>query len=143
MTTRSKKDYMALQNAWNICVIRYLTSYEDERLRIIDDFRDSLVDIKPDDTENEKNLRTTYENWEKNIWLPDCKKELDSWVKVNSFEAGDITNLHKQYEFIKRNNNYKRFRKILQVIQDSGIGLGQSGGEGHYVGPTDIDRFTR
>ena len=126
MNTRYKKDYMALQNAWNICVMKYLaTSYDDERLKIVDDFRDALIDIKPEDPENKKNLRTTYENWEKDIWIPACKKELNNWVKVNSFEAGDTTNLYTHYEFIKRSNNYKRFRKIMQVIQDSGIGLGQ------------------
>ena len=121
---KEKNEYQALQNTWYACVNRYLSTIdENERLQLVDDFRDALVDIKPD---GQTALRKIYEHWEQNTWIPACKKELDTWVKANSFEAGDITNLHKQYEFIKRNNNYKRFRKIMQVIQDSGIGFGNA-----------------
>jgi len=82
---------MALQNAWNVCVLRYLgTNDKETRYHIINDFRDAIVDIKPDGA---KALRKTFEEWEQ---------------------------------------NHLRFRKIMQVIQDSGIGLGAGKERGHY-----------
>jgi hypothetical protein len=144
MSQRYKKDHIALQALWFDCVIRYNRILDEGiRLKIVDDFRDNLVDIKPNNPGDKKNLREIYLNWEQNTWIPECKKELDNWIKANSFEAGDRNNLLKQYEFIKRYNNHKRFSKIIQVIQDSGIGLGtgETTGKGHYVGPENLEEF--
>ena len=130
MSKYSKKDFMALQNAWNICLSRYLTSQTlEERLTIIDDWRDSLVDVKPD---GKLALRSTYENWEEHTWLKDCKQKLADWKRDNPFESKDIDELRREYEDIKKEQNYLRFREIMQTIQHSGIGLGMGKERGHY-----------
>lgn len=121
---------MALQNAWNICVMRYLSTMdESERVKIMDDFRDALIDIK---STGKEALRANYEKWENKTWNTDCKKELTLWINNNRFESGEPSNIEEQYEFIRQINNYKRFRKIMQIIQDSGIGLGSGKERGHY-----------
>lgn len=130
MSKQYSKDYMALQNAWNICVMRYLSTSPDsiERINIMDDFRDSLIDISTGD----KALRSKYEDWERDVWQKEVNQELGFWVKNNSFESKDEDSLRRQGLVIKKNNNYKRFRKIMQVIQDSGIGLGRGKERDHY-----------
>lgn len=141
MSKYSKKDFMALQNAWNICLSKYLAANTlGERLNIIDDWRDSLVDVKPSGI---LALRTTYEHWEENDWLKDCKTKLIRWKQNNPFEAKDIDEVKREFNDIKQERNYLRFREIMQVIQNSGIGLGtgETGGMGHYVGPKDLEKF--
>ena len=130
MSKYSKKDFMALQNAWNICLSKYLTAntYE-ERLNIIDDWRDSLVDVKPD---GKLALRSTYEEWEENTWLNDCKQKTTKWKRDNPFESKDPDEVIREFNDIKMEHNYLRFRKIMQVIQNSGIGLGMGKERGHY-----------
>ena len=142
MSKRHTKDYMALQSAWNICVMRYLSVSPDsvERVNVMDDFRDSLIDIK--ETGNEA-LRSNYEEWEQDEWMLEVNQNLAIWVKHNSFEAKEEDSFRRQEIIIKKNLNYKRFRKIMQIIQDSGIGLGQGGsGRGYDVGPDNIEKFT-
>ena len=126
-----KKDYLALQNLWNVCALRYLGSRSSmERMHIIDDFRDSLIDIKPydkTDTEdaNYKAIRSSYEKWEQEYWIPYCKTKLAEWIKYNPFESQVETKKIQELQNTKQDYNYMRFRKIMQLIQDSGIGLGQ------------------
>ena len=44
-----KRDYIALQNIWVMNIQAYLTERnEDARYEIVDDFKDSLVDVTPD-----------------------------------------------------------------------------------------------
>lgn len=118
-----KKDYLALQNLWNVCALRYLGSMsEEERMYVVDDFRDSLIDIKP---EGNQAIRSSYEKWERDEWVPFCKKKLDEWCYYNSYESQVEDNKIHEYENIKQDYNYLRYRKIMQIIQDSGIGLGQ------------------
>lgn len=138
-----KKDYLALQNLWNVCALRYLSaSSREDRYHIVDDFRDTLIDIRTDD--EDLAIRNSYEKWEREEWLPFCEKKLVEWSHFNSFESNVEDKKVQEFENIKLDYNYMRYRKIMQLIQDSGIGLGQgSGGEGHYVGPSDIGRFTR
>jgi len=121
---------MALQNAWNVCVLRYLGTNDNEaRYYIINDFRDAIVDIKPDGA---KALRKTFEEWEQEEWIPLCQKQLNLWIHDNHFEAQINKNQIDEYQNIKHDYNHLRFRKIMQVIQDSGIGLGAGKERGHY-----------
>lgn len=130
MSKRNIKDYMALQNAWNMCVMRYLGTIDPEiRILVVDDFRDALIDIKPDGV---KALRSTYEKWENDNWIPFCRKKLDSWIQNNGYEGKLEENCIREYENIKCDYNHLRFRKIMQVIQDSGIGLGAGRERGHF-----------
>ena len=127
-----KKDYMALQNAWNICLQKYLTSPSKlERMEIIDDWRDSLVDVKP---EGLLALRTNFEYWEERTWFNECIEQLEKWKKKYPFEAKDKEEENREFEDIKIDRNYLRFKKIMQVIQDSGIGLGTGSGGGYKIG---------
>ena len=117
-----KKDFMALQNAWNICLSKYLTAQtHEERLTIIDDWRDSLVDVK---TDGKMALRSTYEQWEEHTWLHSCKLQMVKWKQDNPFSSKDKEECRREFNDIKKERNYLRFRRIMQVIQDSGIGLG-------------------
>ena len=117
------KDYLALQNLWNVCALRYLgTNSRSERLSIVDDFRDTLIDIK---TEGEKSIRSNYEKWETDYWVPFCEQKLRRWIENNPFEARIQDNKLQEFQSIKQDFNYMRYRKIMQLIQDSGIGLGQ------------------
>jgi len=117
------RDYLALQNLWNVCALRYLGSIsKSERVHIVDDFRDSVIDIKPDGL---KAIRSNYDNWEKNEWMPFCKGKLLIWMQNNPFESRIEENKIQEFENIKMDFNYMRYRKIMQLIQDSGIGLGQ------------------
>jgi len=123
MSKNYNKDFLALQNLWNVCALRYLGSMDKEsRMIIIDDFRDSLIDIT---IEGKKAIRSNYEKWEEEFWIPFCKSKLLEWVKDNSFESRVKDNKIREFGNIKKDFNYLRFRKIMQLIQDSGIGLGQ------------------
>lgn len=140
--SKYKTDYIALQNLWNLCAIRYINSFtKEERMMVVDDFRDTLIDIKPD---GKHAIRTNYENWEKDEWIPLCKSKLVEWIGYNTFEAQVEENKMQEFEHIKQDYNYMRYRKIMQLIQDSGIGLGQGGssGKGFNVGPDNIEKFT-
>lgn len=120
---KSKSDYIALQNLWYTCSDNYLkTNDKSMRVRIIDDFRDTLVDITPDGC---KSIRSLYKKWEENVWLPLCKKQLDMWAYSNPFEARVYEQRKQEENNIKEEFNHLRYRMILQIIQDSGIGLGQ------------------
>jgi hypothetical protein len=119
----NKKDFLALQNLWNVCALRYLGSIsKEERVIIIDDFRETLIDIRPD---GDQAIRKNYDDWEKNEWIPYCNAILNGWIKNNSFEAKIEANKENERDIIKQENNYIRYHKILQLIQNSGIGLGQ------------------
>lgn len=114
-----KRDYYALQDGWRICRDRYLNSIDpEERIKIINDFRDSLVDIS--DT-GKTALRTNYEEWEK-TWYPECEQILANTIDL---EIEDITTITIERQLIYQERNYLRYRKIMQIIQDSGIGLGE------------------
>jgi len=138
----TKKEFMAIQSIWYACVLRYISTSPDnlnERTKIIDDFRDTLIDIKPNDDidketgkKNYKNLRRRYDEWEANEWLPDCIEELHRNVKQDPFFYGDEDSKEKRLDTIKHQNNYKRLRKIMEIIQQSGIGLGTAKERGHY-----------
>lgn len=118
-----KSDYLALQNSWYVCVLRYLGSMDKtSRICVVDDFRDSLIDIKP---EGVKAIRSNYDRWESDEWIPFCKKKLMEWVRGNPFESRIEENKMQEFENIKMDYNFLRYRKIMQLIQDSGIGLGQ------------------
>jgi len=117
-----KRDYIALQNTWLTCILEYLKeTSEDHRFSIIDDFKDSLVDVQP---KGNLALRNNYDEWERDEWKEMCKIHLFNWKKENSFQAAVKENIIKEYEKIKLDYNYLRYRKIMQIIQDSGIGLG-------------------
>lgn len=137
-----KKDYLALQNLWNVCALRYLGSMDkNERMSIVDDFRDTLINIKD---EGVQAIRRQYDKWEENEWIPFCKSKLIAWIHNNTFESQVESNKIQEFESIKMDYNYMRYRKIMQLIQDSGIGLGQgSSGKGYYAGPENIEKFTR
>ncbi len=141
---KSKKDYIALQNLWYECAIAYLHSinYPELRVRIIDDWVNSLVNIEED---GEKAIKKNYKEWEEKEWYPMCQLKLMEWIDNNPFEAKVDKNKDNEFYFIQQDFNYLRYEKIMQVIQDSGIGLGQisSSGGGYYVGPKDVDRFTK
>lgn len=137
-----KTDYIALQNLWFTCADTYnKTPNKSMRFSIINDFRDNLVDIEP---EGKKALYSKYIEWEENIWLPLCKKKLAVYVKENSFHGRMIENQKREYRRIQEDLNSLRYHKILQLIQDSGIGLGQggTGGGSFNVGPKDTKKFT-
>ena len=132
---------MALQNAWNICLSKYLTAQTyEERVYVIDDWRDSLVDVKSD---GKLALRSNYEDWEEKTWLSNCKNKMMQWKQSNPFESKDSDECRREFADIKMEQNYLRFRRIMQVIQDSGIGLGtgESMGKGFYVGPENLENF--
>lgn len=121
--SKYQKDYLALQNLWNVCALRYLGSMsKEERTTVVDDFRDTLIDIKQ---EGEKAIRSRYEQWETDYWIPLCKAKLAEWLQYNTFEGKVEENKMQEFENIKKDYNYLRYRKIMQLIQDSGIGLGQ------------------
>lgn len=120
--SKYKKDYLALQNAWYTLVLKYIGSNNNERTGIIDDFRDSLVDEKP---EGVKALRSSYEKWELGYWIPFCENKLMEWMKQYPFESQIHDNTMQELQNIRQDYNYLRYRKIMQIIQDSGIGLGQ------------------
>lgn len=121
--SKYKKDYLALQNLWNVCALRYLGSQSmSERMHVVDDFRDSLIDIKPDGNQA---IRSQYERWEQEYWIPFCKKRLSEWIQGNPFESRVDSKKLQEFQNIKQDFNYMRYRKIMQLIQDSGIGLGQ------------------
>lgn len=123
MSKDFKKDYLALQNLWHVCALRYLGSNSmSERMKIIDDFRDCLIDIK---SEGKKAIRSKFEEWETDTWIPFCNSELLKWTQYNVYAARIKNKKDDEFENIKQDYNYQRFRKIMQLIQDSGIGLGQ------------------
>lgn len=116
-----KRDYYALQDTWRELVHQYINTFDPaERVLVMDDFRDSLVDIGKE----KKQLRTTYEEWEKTFFYPYCEEKIVHWIKQNPYESGLQDNVDQEYKLIIQEYNYLRFRKIRQVIQDSGIGFG-------------------
>lgn len=119
-----KRDYYAFQALWQDIAHRYIQTADIEiRYEIVNTFRDSLIDIQPDGL---RALRTIHETWEEKKWEPFCEKELQQWKVANPFEASDERAVKDERRQIKLEYNYMRYKKILQVIQDSGIGLGAS-----------------
>lgn len=117
-----KRDYYAFQALWQDIAHRYIQTINPEiKYEIVNTFRDSLIDIQPNGI---RALRSIYEKWEKEEWLPFCEKEL--WKNLSPFEASDKRAIQNEREQIKIEYNYIRYKKILQIIQDSGIGLGSS-----------------
>ena len=136
----SQRDYYAFQEVWQHCVHRYLSAEDpSSRVGIVDDLRDSLVDIKED---GNKALRKQYDVWEENEFLPKVHKEFREWAKQNPFESKDFIQSQHAYDNILEELSYLKYHKILQIIQDSGIGLGVGGGSGFYIGPKDKGKFT-
>jgi len=122
--SKDKSDYFALQLAWQKSVYHYLDNWDIEiRYKAINDLITSLVDIKKD---GPKAIYSNYMRWENEYWLPLCKKGLDEWINFNSFEAKLEENKKNELENIKRELNHLRYHEILQIIQNSGIGLGHS-----------------
>jgi len=153
MSKQYKTDYIALQNLWFICSQAYIEAYFDGDMErcfsIINVYRDTLIDITPLNEKNKdeqwkKAIRFKYEKWESEYWIPYCKTKLAEWIKYNSFESKVEDNRRREFENIKKEYNHLRYRKIMQIIQDSGIGLGQGsgGGKGFNVGPKDPGKFT-
>jgi len=140
-----KTDYIALQNLWFKCSEMYLDSLfgndKEKSINVVEGFIDSLVDI---DTDGKRAIRKNYDLWEKTEWIPLCKNKLSEWIKSNPFEARVENNKIQEYNSIKMDYNFLRYHKILQLIQDSGIGLGQarSGGGSFDAGVDNIEEFT-
>jgi len=123
MTKYKFDNFDGLRAAWDVCVQEYLHNKDKESRRIvIDDFVDSLVDIK---NEGNRALYSNFNKWEKTEWIPLCKSKLNEWIKYNPFEARVENNKIQEYNNIKNDYNFQRYHKILQLIQDSGIGFGQ------------------
>lgn len=119
-----KRDYYAFQALWQDLAHRYIQTVEPEiRYEIVNTFRDSLVDIQPD---GKYALRSIYEKWEEKVWLVFCEKELQQWKIKTPFEADAEKSVLDEKEQILFEYNYMRYKRILQIIQDSGIGLGSS-----------------
>lgn len=119
-----KRDYYAFQALWQEIAHRYIqTTESDTRYEIVNTFRDSLIDIQP---EGVRALRSVYDKWEKEEWLVLCENKLERWEVSNPFEASDEKAIRNEKEQIQLEHNYMRYKKILQIIQDSGIGLGTS-----------------
>jgi len=135
-----KRDYYAFQALWQENAHNYIQarSLEDQYV-IVNTFRDSLVDITPD---GKRALFTRFTEWEENYWIPFCKKKLEEWRSSYPFESNDRRAEHDEYEQIMKDYNFMRYRKILQIIQDSGIGLGTGSSRGYNVGPKDKSKFT-
>ena len=137
------RDYYALQEGWVRCRDMYLDAIkygnEELQVKIIDTWRDSLVDVTP---ESKLALLSNYEKWEKNEWEKLCESNFNKWVKANSFDAANYQSREDEGERIKQELNNLRYRKILEVIQGSGIGLGTKSGLGYHVGPKDKAKFT-
>jgi len=120
-----KRDYYAFQALWQELAHRYIqASNPEERYGIVNTFRDSLINIQ----EGLRALRSIYEKWEKDVWLVFCDDKLERWKNDNPFEASDEKAVEDEAEQIRSEYNYMRYKKILQIIQDSGIGLGTSKG---------------
>ncbi len=117
-----KRDYYAFQALWQDLAHRYIqTTDPDTRYEIVNTFRDSLIDIQP---EGVRALRSIYDKWEKEEWLVFCGKRLEEWKVSSPFEASDEKAIRNEERQIQLECNYMRYKKILQIIQDSGIGLG-------------------
>lgn len=131
MSSRFNKDYLALQNLWYSCSHDFIEAYKfgdpAKCMRIIDVFHASLVNVIPPDAtdENTKSLHHQYEQWLVEEWIPLCKKKLAEWAKQNPFESHIDDNKVQEFDNIKEEYTIMRFHKIMQIIQDSGIGLGQ------------------
>ena len=136
------RDYYALQVGWVRCRDMYLEAIKfDNRelqVRIIDAWRDSLVDV----SEGKRALRSNYEDWENNEWKVLCNNRFDKWTESDPFEATNPQSVRDESERIAQELNPLRYRKILEIIQNSGIGLGTKSGLGYYVGPKDKEKFT-
>jgi len=125
MADKGSRDYYAFQELWRECARNYIQAENDGlRCRITNTFRDSLVDIE---LSGKKALRTTFEDWEKNEWVVICKETLDEWKRNNFFKTTNPRIVENEISQIRKEQNFLRYRKILQIIQDSGIGLGSGG----------------
>jgi len=119
-----KRDYYAFQALWQDIAHRYIQVVDPEiRYDIVNTFRDSLIDIQSDGS---RALRAIYDKWEKEKWEVSCENELEQWKASNPFEASDERGVQDEQKQIRLEHNYERYKKILQIIQDSGIGLGSS-----------------
>ena len=117
-----KRDYYAFQALWQDLAHEYIHIKDKEtRYEVVNTFRDSLIDIQ---IEGARALRSIYDDWEKNTWKAFIEKELYDWRKENPFEASDKKAAQDELEQLCYEYNYMRYKKILQIIQDSGIGLG-------------------
>ena len=114
--------YVALQNIWTELIHLYNNTFNPEtRLAIVDDLINTLVDIEET---GKKALYTRYKEWEKNEWNPIIKNRFNEWVDNNKLIADDYKRRTSEIREIKQEENPKRLHKIMQIIQDSGIGLG-------------------
>ena len=124
MIKKDIRDYYALQEGWQICRNQYLYSNSpQERVRIIDDWRDSLIDIEK---ESNKALRSSFDTWENTFFKKKIQVEFEQWCNDHAFENADDSIKEAQLQHIISMYNNLRYKKILQIIQDSGIGMGRS-----------------
>lgn len=135
---KRKTDYFALQTHWN-CIINLYIYTQDKgfRIDIIDDLKDFLIDINTGDKSNEeefnkKQIRSNYFKWEREDWEPMIKAALKEYIKVNPEDFVTTEDIVNKEEKIKQDLNHLRIRKIIQLIQDSGIGLGGGKVRGQY-----------
>ena len=128
MSSKDKRDYFALQRGWMELEHLYNHAYTiEEKVRITDDYIDSLVDSGM----GKMALFSTYSEWEKNEWFPLINKKFEEWKHYN-FYASENTE-GNEYNQIKQERNYLRYRQIRQIIQDSGIGFGDKSGVRHFT----------
>ena len=122
--SKFKKEYKSdpygiLRDALKVCVFRYLGCLDDDRReKILHDFYTTLVDLE---SKGAKAMRSTYEKWEQEEWVPICKNKLVDWIKNNEFESRVQDNIDREDEYIKQKNAWLKYQKIMQIITD-GIG---------------------
>lgn len=120
-TRYDKRDYYALQETWRDIIHQYTNTRDPrERVVIIDILRDSLVDVAET---GKMALYSEYIEWEQ-IWEKLVEQELHATIEEYPNDFQDDDDERRQKDIITQIFNYKRYMKIRQIIQDSGIGLG-------------------
>jgi len=131
MADKGNRDYYAFQELWQTCARNYIQAEDSERrCEITNTFRESLVDIEP---KGKKALKTTFEDWEKNEWVVMCTEKLDDWKRNNFFKTANPRIVENEISQIRKEQNFLRYEKILQIIQNSGIGLGSGRDRRNFV----------
>lgn len=116
------KGYVALQNIWTELIHIYNNTFNPEiRVTIIDDLINTLVDIEET---GKKALYSRYMKWQETKWDPIIENKLNIWIKNNRLISDDYQRRTNEKRELKQELNPRRLHKIMQIIQDSGIGLG-------------------
>lgn len=138
--SKSRKSYVPYQSIWYSLIELYNHTFDNgARVLIVDDLIDNLVDMD----KGKKALYSIYKKWEKDVWIPLCQKRFKGWIDSNPLISDSYERQRNEWNSIKEEENSKRFHKIQQIIQDSGIGLGDFGSRGgYYAGPKDPDKYT-